>query len=517
MNKIHDNFNKKEYDFLCYSIYDVKSKSFVQYTLNKYPSYVNIKNENNEHIIVDIIKNYFDFIILEDKNNLKDVLYYQDIIDIFFRKQNFSLPNQDKIKIERIINDIANGKEYSSNTMFRIKEIQNKLNYNKDYYKEDLDNLNEIYDISYEFDNKVLNEIPYIINECKYHEKVNNSSNEFIITIDDEETLDMDDAFCISDLKNNNYLLKVYISNVSKIIKENSYIDLEASKRAETLYFSDSINPMIPFELSNNFLSLNSNGYKSVMEHSFEITPKGEIVNYKMSPNIIMPSKKLSYNFVNRISNLRIDDYILSKALYDLGYISYVLKNLNNTKTIYRELEDLKNIVNGVPLYKNEYSKRTKAEIIVEELMLLTGNYTGKFCRENDIPIIYRVNGMLDETIRQNIEKLKEVINDKDNEKYMNLIEEFILNSPSSIYSKNNKGHKALGYDAYVRVTSPLRRYADLVNQRILNDWIDGFNKEKYEKWDNKLDVIIDCLNQREQMNKDYVHNIEKIKHYIKR
>ena len=75
----------------------------------------------------------------------------------------------------------------------------------------------------------------------------------------------------------------------------------------------------------------------------------------------------------------------------------------------------------------------------------------------------------------------------------------------------DNKGHVGLGYESYSHVTSPLRRYCDLMNQRILTDCYIEPNIESFKKYSSEFINIVDKLNQSEHINYEYSKEYEKI------
>lgn len=509
MNKIHDSYDNDKYEFINYVINIMKNKTFFDFSIAKFPYYINIKNNDGIHIIVEIINKYFNLII----NNSEDteILYYKNIINKFFNHPKFKIQDDEQKLINDMINHILDENELSAKDIFKIRDLQGSLYNNSIYNQKSVSELNIMYDKHFGFSKNVINTIPNIIKKSSDFE-IKKEQKEFIVTIDGENTLDMDDAFSIEKLRNGNFLLKVYITDVASKVLYNTPIDLEALKRGSTIYLSNTYIPMLPTELSNDVLSLNSNNFKNVIAYIFEITNKGEVVNFKIKQECIKPNKRLSYDFVNRISESKVVDDKITAQVYYASYLAYILKNNNSIKNDYRYVEELKNSINGISLQGNEYKNRTKAEIIIEEFMLLVGREVSKLCLDNSYPLIYRNHDINEQSINSNIEELKRISkNIEESGKYMKLIESFIMQYPSSSYGLKNKGHAGLGYNSYTHITSPLRRYCDLMNQRLIKDCIINCDIKKYSQYEKNLEYIVNELNKTEKINYEYSKEYENI------
>lgn len=71
-------------------------------------------------------------------------------------------------------------------------------------------------------------------------------------------------------------------------------------------------------------------------------------------------------------------------------------------------------------------------------------------------------------------------------------------------YGSENKGHFGLNLPCYTHWTSPIRRYADLVNHRILHAWLDG-SDSPYDT--EELEEIASHLNQKSDEFRDRKKN----------
>ncbi|MEG1345715.1 MAG: RNB domain-containing ribonuclease, partial [Acidaminococcaceae bacterium] len=71
-----------------------------------------------------------------------------------------------------------------------------------------------------------------------------------IVTIDGDDAKDLDDAVYVQK-RGQDYLLGVYIADVSHYVKEDAILDKEAKERGTSVYLVDRVLPMLPERLSN--------------------------------------------------------------------------------------------------------------------------------------------------------------------------------------------------------------------------------------------------------------------------
>ena len=119
-----------------------------------------------------------------------------------------------------------------------------------------------------------------------------------VVTVDGEDAKDLDDAVYVEKLNSNEYLLGVYIADVSYYVTENSVLDREARARGTSVYLVDRVLPMLPERLSNGICSLNAGEDRLSMACEMHINGEGKVLNYEIFPAVINVRHRLSYNIV---------------------------------------------------------------------------------------------------------------------------------------------------------------------------------------------------------------------------
>ena len=89
-------------------------------------------------------------------------------------------------------------------------------------------------------------------------------TNKPFVTIDGRDAKDFDDAvLCEKNIEG--FSLWVAIADVAEVVNKNSEIDKEAFKRGTSIYFPNTVVPMLPEKISNNICSLVPNKKRNVL------------------------------------------------------------------------------------------------------------------------------------------------------------------------------------------------------------------------------------------------------------
>nr|MBP3259023.1 VacB/RNase II family 3'-5' exoribonuclease [Bacilli bacterium] len=318
--------------------------------------------------------------------------------------------------------------------------------------------------------------------------------NNLIFTIDGDDTKDIDDAIELDKRDDGTYKLGVHIADVSNYVKIGSALDNEAFFRGTSVYPPSSVIPMLPHELSSGVCSLFENTDRYALSCVMEFSSSGDFMDCEFFPSVINSKKKMAYSKVNRLLDTDTP----------FGYEKFAseLKLMNEFKSVLRKKRFENQSINfdipklgvklndlGTPI--SIYQEiRGEAEKLIEEFMLITNICTGMVedrygygaFRTHDVPDIdklYKATSILEKLgIKipkyNDITKHKFIIelsNNIKNGSYKDLGEELLLKCMSRAqYSRVNTGHYGLNFKRYAQFTSPIRRYPDLTNHRVIKD-----------------------------------------------
>ena len=297
-------------------------------------------------------------------------------------------------------------------------------------------------------------EAEYIENIIETHSLVDHRTDRNIFSIDPLKSRDFDDAFSIEILENKTTRISIYISNVSFWM---DILDLWSSfnERITTIYLPDRKRPMLPTVLSDALCSLTENDIRFAFLLELYVDENNKLIEHKFYNSVIKVTRNLRYDTEEQENHV---DYL--KLLN-------VVHKMNRKKMKYMD-----NIDNSHDVVA--YLMVTMNYICAKELeKLQCGVFrSAKLRSKKELP----------QHLSQEIKKF--VKN---------------WNSFGSEYNKfeNMSGHEILDFDAYVHITSPIRRLVDLLNIMVLQEKLnikkmsdEGRKFYKYWTSDNSLEYI---------------------------
>lgn len=316
------------------------------------------------------------------------------------------------------------------------------------------------------------------------------------ITIDPFDAKDFDDAISFKELGDGKYEIGVHIADVSHYVKEGTALDKEALKRGCSIYLVDRTIPMLPEVLSNDVCSLNPHEDKLSFSAAFIMNEEGQVLERWFGKTIMNSAHRFTYENAQEVLDAKSGKYFK-----ELNILNTIAKNLQREKflkgAIEFEQEEIKFKLdeNGKPI--GVYKKaRLDTHKLVEEYMLLANREVAKFIYDSitqkgkrDTGSIYRIHDLPDKEKMMDLSvfvkalgydlrtkdgtvsahDLKRLLKQIAGTPHEGLISTAMIRSmQKAVYSTKNVGHFGLAFDYYTHFTSPIRRYPDLLVQRIL-------------------------------------------------
>ncbi len=325
----------------------------------------------------------------------------------------------------------------------------------------------------------------------------------FIFTIDPTDARDFDDAISVELLRGGRIRLGVHIADVSSYVPWDSSIDLDARRRATSVYLVDRVIPMLPERLSGELCSLKPGCERLAFSVDMVLDSSGSLLESEFYPSVIKSSLRLDYG--------QVQDFMDGKAPYPSPEVQTALEALDAlAQKRYRarirrggidfDSVEAKVELDGAGAVTAIYLRhRTRATGAIEEAMLLANETVASYMEAVTPHMVYRVHkepgkdaiaallpllqeldypteGLLD----LNPHALQAVLDAAATRPEKDLITLRVLRSMKrAVYSTANIGHYGLASRVYTHFTSPIRRYPDLLVHRLLRAALAGyFDKE---------------------------------------
>lgn len=491
--ELDDKFTKEDNDFL-YSlihetIFTFQNLEYLDKIIEKNPEILNCYQEDTL-VFEEVVSEY----ISQVKNgNEKLIFYYRLVIYKFLQEKEFdlSIKKQDEIG-KMLFRFLMKHSELTSIKAKEIKTIIESIKCRNHAYH--LLNINPKEALLTEDEKTNLNKE---LKRLKNREII----NEHIITIDDSDSMVLDDALSITKLSNGNILVKVHISDPLSVISYDSRIIDEAKKRTSTIYDDEHSIHMIDTYVAADKLSLVKDYLRPAKTFSFEFDNTGSVVNFYFSNTMIKVSDRLSYDTLNDLHKNGGNSIQIDKDLENYDKILIYLKRMFSHAKVYANLKDASGIKTKV--------YQSFSENLVSYLMLLTGHMVSKYFSDNNLPYVYRCH----EFNKEWLHFLDLYIENPNNLKYSKMLKNIKGVFPKAYYSGINHGHMGLDLDSYSHVTSPLRRYSDILNMHALDlCYFKNSTDEEIYDLEEEIKKVSEYMNMHGNAIDDYMKCKPKIK-----
>ena len=332
-----------------------------------------------------------------------------------------------------------------------------------------------------------------------------------VFTIDGADTKDIDDAVSLERDPDGSWRLGVHIADVSHYVRPNTPLDLEAFERGTSVYYANSVVPMLPPSLSNGICSLNPGEDRLAFSAFLTLDAQGKLTDYRFHKTVIRSRVKGVYAEVNRILAGEQDEALMQKydglveTLFAMRELAGLLQKRRSARGGLNLTSTESKILVGEDGRAQEILARQSgvSEGIIEEFMLTANEAAASLAMERSLPFVYRIHEspspekieglctLLDavgidcgELRRQaSSGALARILNEVNGTELQLMVNNQILRSMAKArYSDENKGHFGLVLENYCHFTSPIRRYPDLSIHRILTSALSGMDADRLKR-----------------------------------
>lgn len=368
----------------------------------------------------------------------------------------------------------------------------------------------EEYGLPYDFEEDVIAEADAIPTEISQKEidKRRDMRDVLTFTIDPADAKDFDDALSVEWI-DGELVVGVHIADVSHYLRPDTELDKEAYARGTSVYLVDRCVPMLPENLSNGLCSLRPNEDKLCFSAVFKLNKQGKVIEEWFGKTVINSDYRFTYEDAQNIieaGNIAGVKYLATctnpaDALYKTTKFVHPIQVLDRYAKMMRK-ERFKR--GSISLDKHEvrfkldennkpvdiiFKVGKDSNKLIEEFMLLANRHVAQYINSRGLPNVNRAH---DKPNEEKLERLKEFIKqfgyeiktntpveitrtlnqlllDVRDKPEANLIENLVVRSmQKATYTTKNPGHYGLGFENYSHFTSPIRRYSDVIEHRLL-------------------------------------------------
>jgi ribonuclease R len=329
-----------------------------------------------------------------------------------------------------------------------------------------------------------------------------------------------DDAITLKKTESGHWILGIHIADVAYYVASDSQIDREAKKRGTSVYLGDQVIPMLPDALAADLCAFQVGKDRLAVSVLVMLDSDGQLIEYELQPAVIQVNHQLSYQQAQAVlsrstePNPEVDQFSSVFELLDqLAAVSQALKEQRRKRGAFELNLPAKPISNSedtslgdtsqlfVPKFHYDDEGALSAMVVtpsdpvhatIAEVMLLANQIVATHLQALGVPGIYRAHPSPDPEDVQELMKLvanmgidltleqEDQVRPQDYQQFTQKFAEsdtervltylLLETLKPAFYTTAPRPHFGLALDAgYTHFTSPVRRYPDLLVQRVLH------------------------------------------------
>jgi ribonuclease R len=318
-----------------------------------------------------------------------------------------------------------------------------------------------------------------------------------LVTMDGADARDFDDAVYAepdSDPANpGGWHMVVAIADVAHYVRPGEALDLEARRRANSVYFPDRVLPMLPEALSNGLCSLRPGEDRACLAVHLWYDRRGHKLRHRFVRALMRSHARLIYEQVQAAADGNLDEItapLLETVIRPLyGAYAVLAKARRRRGTLDLDLPEAE--VRLGPDRRPEAivtRPRLDSHRLIEEFMIAANVAAAETLDQAGMHCMYRIHDAPDpiklEALAQLLQSLgmgrgpgtlarpadlSRLLEQLKEHELSPIVSQLVLRAQSqAAYAPRNIGHFGLNLGHYAHFTSPIRRYADLIVHRAL-------------------------------------------------
>ena len=296
--------------------------------------------------------------------------------------------------------------------------------------------------------------------------------------IDSPGSKDRDDAFSF-EKTDSGYTLWVHIADPSEIVKPDSMLDKEAARRGSSIYMPDMRINMFPEIISEEFLSLDEGKERLALSFKLDFSNEIELKSISINKSIIKLEKATEYPLANEM--LKSDEWLNSAYLFSEKLKAERVKQ--GAVIIPRQPElNVKVVGDNIVIEKENRDELTAG--MIAEFMIWVNHAAARWFHENSIPALFRTQEGDSDFVVPKCESFDPVA-------FWNTLKVMRKTVVGPDFGK----HYSLGVIGYTQISSPLRRYSDLLLHRQIKAFLDQQPFMTQEEFNGRVmisDIAVD-------------------------
>ncbi len=272
-----------------------------------------------------------------------------------------------------------------------------------------------------------------------------------VYTIDDESTQEIDDGLSVETSSDGRQRIWIHIADPSRLVSPGDDLDLEARRRTTTLYLPTGMVPMFPPDLATGPMSLVQGKLCYALSFGVILDQSGAVEEYRIHPTSVKPTYRLTYEDVEEMLQLGVQ---AEPEIADIAALARLRQSWRQSQgSINISMPEASIKVYGDEITINVLEDSPSRQLVAE-MMILAGEVAGRYGQDHQLPLLYRSQPQPELPPQEELLQLP-----------AGPVRFCAMRRcmPRSEMSVTPARHASLGLETYTQVTSPIRRYSDLL------------------------------------------------------